>query len=87
MTAGTGVVHSEYNPSNTEEVNFLQLWFLPEKSGLMPSYEQKAYDQNSLKNHLLPVVSNRVQSENVSVYPSGFNTVFVRVSRREFTHL
>lgn len=63
MTAGTGVVHSEYNPSNTEEVNFLQLWFMPEKNGLTPSYEQKAYDQKALKNHLLPVVSNRVQYE------------------------
>jgi len=66
MTAGTGVVHSEYNPSNTEEVNFLQLWFMPEKNGLTPSYEQKAYDQKALKNHLLPVVSNRVQSEQVA---------------------
>lgn len=64
MTAGTGVVHSEYNPSNTEEVNFLQLWFLPEKTGLAPSYEQKAYDQKALKNQLLPVVSNRELPEN-----------------------
>lgn len=59
MTAGTGVIHSEYNPSNREEVNFLQLWFLPERKGLTPSYEQKAYDLNALKNQLLPVVSNR----------------------------
>ncbi|MEW9673864.1 pirin family protein [Ammoniphilus sp. 3BR4] len=66
MTAGTGVVHSEYNPSNTEEVNFLQLWFMPEKRGLTPSYEQKAYDPKALKNHLLPVVSNRVQSDQVA---------------------
>jgi len=66
MTAGTGVVHSEYNPSTSEDVNFLQLWFLPEKNGLTPSYEQKAYDQQGLKNQLLPVVSNRYQSEQVA---------------------
>lgn len=66
MTAGTGVIHSEYNPSNTEEVNFLQLWFLPEKKGLPPSYEQKAYDLNAMKNQLLPVVSNRVKAEQVA---------------------
>ncbi|RXT13687.1 pirin family protein [Ammoniphilus sp. CFH 90114] len=66
MTAGTGVVHSEFNPSNTEEVNFLQLWFLPEKRGLTPSYEQKAYDQNALKNQLLPIVSNHFKSESVA---------------------
>ncbi|MGD8190685.1 pirin family protein [Brevibacillus ginsengisoli] len=66
MTAGTGVIHSEYNPSSTEEVNFLQIWFLPEKSGLTPSYEQTAYDQKALKNQLLPVVSNRTQTENIA---------------------
>jgi len=66
MTAGTGVVHSEYNPSNTEEVNFLQLWFMPEKNGLAPSYEQKAYDQQAMKNKLLPVVSNREKSDQIA---------------------
>jgi quercetin 2,3-dioxygenase len=66
MTAGTGVVHSEYNPSNTEEVNFLQLWFMPEQKGLTPSYEQKAYDQQALKNNLLPIVSNRIPSEEIA---------------------
>lgn len=66
MTAGTGVVHSEYNPSDTEEVNFLQIWFLPERNGLTPSYEQKAYDQNALRNQWLPVVSGRGQSEHVA---------------------
>ncbi|RXT02288.1 pirin family protein [Ammoniphilus sp. CFH 90114] len=66
MTAGSGVVHSEFNPSETEEVNFLQLWFMPEEKGLTPSYEQKAYDQEAMKNQLLPIVSKQVQSENTA---------------------
>ncbi|WCN37251.1 pirin family protein [Aneurinibacillus uraniidurans] len=66
MTAGTGVVHSEFNPSDTEEVNFLQLWFMPEAKGLAPSYEQKAYDQAAMKNKLLPVVSNRIKSDDIA---------------------
>lgn len=57
MSAGTGVVHSEVNPSKDEEVNFLQMWFLPEKSGITPSYEQTNFDVETLKNSLLPVVS------------------------------
>lgn len=65
MSAGTGIVHSEMNPSQTEEVNFLQLWFLPAEQGLTPSYEQKAYDVSKRKNILLPVVSNQPLAEHV----------------------
>ncbi|WP_064091813.1 pirin family protein [Rossellomorea aquimaris] len=59
MTAGTGVVHSEVNPSVDEEVNLLQMWFLPEEKGLTPSYEKTEFDVSQLKNQLLPVVSKR----------------------------
>ncbi|RAL24155.1 pirin family protein [Thermoflavimicrobium daqui] len=66
MTAGTGILHSEINPSSTEEVNLLQLWFMPSVRGLTPSYEQKAYNPKALRNHLLPVVSNVHQSEEIA---------------------
>jgi redox-sensitive bicupin YhaK (pirin superfamily) len=43
MTAGTGIEHSEFNHSEAEAVRFLQIWIVPERRGLPPSYEQRAF--------------------------------------------
>jgi len=43
MTAGTGVTHSEYNPSQTEPLQFLQIWIWPHTKGLPPAYTEKAF--------------------------------------------
>ena len=42
MTAGTGILHSEFNPSQTEPVHFLQIWIVPERDDLEPGYEQRS---------------------------------------------
>lgn len=59
MSAGTGIVHSEVNPSLEEEMNLLQLWIEPNQKGLSPSYEHTTFDIEKLKNNLLPVVSHQ----------------------------
>jgi redox-sensitive bicupin YhaK (pirin superfamily) len=52
MSAGTGVTHSEFNPSKTEPVHLLQIWILPEARGIEPSYEQKQFDHEDLRGKL-----------------------------------
>ncbi|GIO01035.1 pirin family protein [Brevibacillus laterosporus] len=66
MSAGTGILHSEYNGSTTEEAKLLQLWFEPKQYGLTPSYEQFAYDQKAMLNALLPVVSTNQHEHRVA---------------------
>lgn len=51
MTAGTGVQHSEFNPSDEESVHLLQIWILPEARNLEPGYEQTFYSREDKLNH------------------------------------
>ncbi len=57
MSAGTGVTHSEQNPSPAEPVHFLQIWLLPEQRGLEPSYEQRAFSDDERRGRLRLVAS------------------------------
>ncbi len=57
MSAGTGLTHSEFNDSKTEEVNFLQLWIVPEEQNLTPNYEQKLFDVKERVNKFQTLVS------------------------------
>ena len=68
MTAGTGVTHSEFNASSTDPVHFLQIWILPERAGLPPSYEQRAFAADELKNVWCLVASGQPRGGAVKVH-------------------
>ena len=57
MSAGTGVVHSEFNASPADEVHFLQIWLMPEKRNIAPSYEQKQFTDEDKRGKLVLVAS------------------------------
>lgn len=68
MSAGTGVRHSEHNASPTEPVHFLQIWILPARSGLAPSYEQKHYRDEALRGQLRLLVSPDGREDSVRAH-------------------
>lgn len=68
MTAGTGVTHSEFNPSETDGARFLQIWIVPEKAGLAPGYEQKQFPVTDRTDMLRLVASRDGRDGSVTVH-------------------
>jgi len=68
MSAGTGVVHSEMNPSRTEPVHFLQIWVVPDRSGHEPGYEQKLFPDAERRGKLRVVASPDGRDGSVTIH-------------------
>ena len=68
MTAGTGVLHSEFNHSQEKELHLLQIWIYPEKTGLEPSYEQIRFSREEKLNRLRLVGSRDGRDGSVTIH-------------------
>jgi quercetin 2,3-dioxygenase len=68
MTAGTGVSHSEFNPSASEAVHLLQIWMLPQSVGLPPSYEEKNFSDEERRGRLRLLASNDGRGGSVTIH-------------------
>ena len=68
MTAGTGVLHSEFNHSQDKELHLLQIWIYPEKTGLEPSYEQTRFTREEKLNRLRLVGSRDGRDGSVTIH-------------------
>jgi redox-sensitive bicupin YhaK (pirin superfamily) len=68
MSVGTGVTHSEFNHSRSELVHFLQIWILPERTGLPPSYEQRAFPAAEKQGKLRLVASRDGRAGSVTIH-------------------
>ena len=67
MTAGSGIRHSEFNPSATDAAHLLQIWIQPEKAGLQPSYEQKSFPEEEKRGKLRVIASPDAQNGSVKI--------------------
>jgi redox-sensitive bicupin YhaK (pirin superfamily) len=68
MSAGTGVRHSEFNDSKSEELRLLQIWIIPEKQGIAPGYEQKMFEPSEKQGHLRLVASPTGENGSVTLH-------------------
>jgi redox-sensitive bicupin YhaK (pirin superfamily) len=68
MSAGTGVTHSEYNPSKVEELHLLQIWILPDRRGHQPGYEQKTIPDDEKRGHLRIIASPDGRDGSVTIH-------------------
>jgi len=79
MSAGSGITHSEFNPSDKEAVKLLQIWIFPKEENIKPRYDQKLFSVSERKNKLIPAVSglNKEGSlyihQNAEIYLGNFN--------------
>jgi quercetin 2,3-dioxygenase len=68
MSAGTGIAHSEFNASHTHPVHLLQIWILPDKTGIQPSYEQKHFAVEKKQGKLRLVASGDGKDNSVIIH-------------------
>lgn len=68
MTAGTGVTHSEINPSPDKPVHLLQIWLYPETRGLTPGYEQKNFPEEARRNRFCLAASRDARDGSMKIH-------------------
>jgi len=68
MSAGTGVTHSEFNPSKNESVHLLQIWILPEATAIKPSYEQKEFSRDEMRGKLRLIAARNPEGGAVKIH-------------------
>lgn len=68
MSAGTGITHSEFNPSDSHPVHLYQIWLFPERKGIEPSYEQKAFSADARRNVMQLVASRSGEAGSLKIH-------------------
>lgn len=86
MSAGTGITHSEFNPSATESAHLLQIWILPSQESVKPSYEQIAFSREEKLNQLRLIVSPDGRDRTVTIYQDAYIYASILEDGAEVAH-
>jgi hypothetical protein len=86
MSAGSGIRHSEFNPSPNESVHFLQIWIQPEKAALPPSYEQKSFAEDEKQGKLRVLASRDAKDGSVKINQDASLYVALLKPSEEVSH-
>jgi len=86
MSAGTGVMHSEFNPSRTHKVRFLQIWILPERQGAPPGYEQRPFPESERRGRLRLVASSDGRDGSVTLQQDAAIYLSLLAPGEQVTH-
>ena len=68
MSAGTGVMHSEFNHSDADPTHLLQIWVLPERDGIEPGYEERTFDDAGKRNQLRLIASRDARGDSLRIH-------------------
>jgi len=86
MSAGTGIVHSEMNPSPTEVVNLFQIWIFPKERNIKPRYEQKTFEPINRKNKFQVVVSPEQNADSLWINQDAWLSLADLDQKHELTY-
>jgi redox-sensitive bicupin YhaK (pirin superfamily) len=86
MSAGTGITHSEFNPSDSEPVHLYQIWLIPERKGIEPGYEQKRFDDDGMTNQLRLVASPNAEHGSLKIHQNARIYLAKLDTGRKVTH-
>jgi redox-sensitive bicupin YhaK (pirin superfamily) len=86
MSAGTGIRHSEFNPSKTEPVHFLQIWIEPDHAGIAPRYDQKMFPESGKRGRLRLVASHDGRDGSIVIHQDVDLLAGILSAGEEATH-
>lgn len=88
MSAGSGVEHSESNPSETEKVNLFQIWIFPNERDVEPRYDQKVFETSDRKNKLQTIITPKDKNTNgeMWIHQNAYLSLGSFEAGKEFTY-